>query len=90
MSKRDKLLQKFFAERPPADITWLELVAVAEIFDCYPLQKSRHRAIAHMTEPKWVFPIPVHSDGEPIKRIYITELRELFRSIRPEVIEDEV
>lgn len=90
MSKRDKLLKKFFAEKPPADITWPELIAVAEMFDCYPIQKSRHRAIVHMTDPKWVFPIPVHSDGEAIKRIYITELREMFRDIHSEVIDHEV
>lgn len=90
MSKRDKLLKRFFTERPPSDITWPELAAVAEIFGCHALQRSRHRAIVHSTDPKWVFPIPVHSDGEPIKRIYIVELRELFRSIRLEVCNDEI
>lgn len=90
MSKLDKLIKRFYAERPPVDITWAELVVIAEAFDCYPLQKSRHRAIAHRSNPKWVFPIPVHSDGEPIKRAYIMELRELFREIRPEVIDNEI
>lgn len=90
MSYKDKLLKRFYAEKPPADITWPELVTIAELYGCYPIRRSRHRAIAHMWEPKWVFPIPVHSDGEPIKRIYIVELRERFRSLNPEVYNDEI
>lgn len=90
VSRRDKLLKKFFAERPPVDITWPELVAVAEIYGCTALRKTRHRAIAHLSDPAWVYPVPVHSDGEPIKRAYIIELRELFRGIDSEVMNDEI
>lgn len=90
MSKKEKLLRKFFAERPPVDITWPELVAVAEIYGCIAIRKSRHRAIAHLSDPTWVYPVPVHSDGEPIKRVYIVELRELFRSLDSEGMNYEI
>ena len=90
MSTKKKLLQKFFSEKPSVDITWRDLVVVASIFECEPIQKSRHRAIVHKGDPTWVYMIPVHSDGEPIKRAYISELREMFREIDPEVINDEI
>lgn len=88
MSKKDKLLKKFFAEKPPVDITWNDLVAVASLFGCVSDQKTNHRAIKHATDPKWVYPIPVHSDGEPIKRIYIIELRRKFSELNPEVLDE--
>lgn len=90
MSKKEKLLKRFYAERPPVDITWPELAAIAALYGCIALQRSRHRAIVHTSDPAWVYPVPVHSDGEPIKRAYIMELRELFRSIDPEVFNDEI
>lgn len=90
MSKKEKLIKRFFAEKPPVDITWPELVTIAEIYGCTAMRKTRHRAIVHTTDPTWVYPVPVHSDGEPIKRIYIVELRELFRSIDPEVMNNEI
>ncbi len=88
MSKRDKLLKKFFAEKPPVDITWNDLVAVASIFGCIPDRKTNHRVIKHTADPKWVYPIPVHSDGEPVKRIYVVELRQKFSELRPEVLDE--
>ena len=88
MSKKDKLLKKFFAEKPPVDITWNDLASIAPIFGCAPVQKTNHRAIKHVDDPMWLYPVPVHSDGEPIKRIYIVELRQKFIELKPEVLDE--
>ncbi len=64
------------------------ILAVASIFGCIPDRKTNHRVIKHTADPKWVYPIPVHSDGEPIKRIYVVELRQKFSELRPEVLDE--
>lgn len=88
MSKRDKLLKKFFAEKPPVDITWAELSAVSDIFGCVVTERTNHRAVVHPNDPKWIYPVPVHSEGHPIKRAYIVELRKKFLELNPEVLNE--
>ncbi len=88
MSQKDKLLKKFFAEKPPIDITWSELSAVASVFGCTAAGRTNHRAIIHPDDPKWVFPVPVHAEGHPIIRAYIVELRKRFLELNPEVLNE--
>ncbi len=82
MSSFEKALRKFNRVPIPKDITFNEVVTIAEHLGCE-IRYKRHPQVVHRISGT-VIPVPHHN--QPIKEAYVEQLKVLFNSIVEETI----
>lgn len=79
MSTVEKLRNKFFSKPIRNDMTYDEIVRLAEFYGCKVCGGGNHPIKIVDVESGTVIPIPRH--GKCVKEAYIKELKELFEQI---------
>lgn len=79
MSKIEKLKQKFFEKPVRNDMTFDEVIKLANYFGCIVSTGGNHQIRIIHKESGRIIPLPQH--GKCVKEAYIIELRELFDEI---------
>ena len=79
VSQMEKLKKKFYSKPIRNDMTYDEIIRLAEFYGCKVSAGGKHPIKIIDMESRRVIPIPRH--GKYVKEAYIIELRELFEEI---------
>ena len=79
MSQIDKLRKKFYSKPVRNDMTYDEIIKLADYYNCKDISGGTHPIKIVDKESGTVIPIPRH--GSCVKEAYIAQLRELFDTI---------
>lgn len=79
MSQMEKLKRKFYSKPIRNDMTYDEIIRLAEYYGCKVMSGGKHPIKIIDVESGRLIPIPRH--GKYVKEAYIIELHELFEEI---------
>ena len=79
MSQIDKLRKKFYSKPVRNDMTYDEIIKLADYYNCKVISGGTHPIKIVDKESGTVIPIPRH--GSCVKEAYIAQLIELFDTI---------
>jgi len=82
LSKIEKLRDKFYKKPIPNDITFDDVVTLAESYGCIIKSGGNHTKVVYDNKELGLYRvIPVPKHGKTIGEVYVKELKELFDAI---------